>query len=265
MPNKSVVGKMIAVAAAAALCLAMPCLSGCGQSPEKGTSGQSQVSAEISDVFTFEDRVEEGFLNDGGFQYEKYKAAEVFGGKAKSPSDTKRNKWVEDYGECAFDTSGTGVFVVTDPEYAGMHHYMYYFETTSDKGKTWQVQKNSMYGSHYCGDIRISGKKVYLFTNSYVGENACVVFSDDLCDSFKTIDPLRLLPNYSELKNVTASTMSVLNFNRSTGETVVGFGDLEYSQNEKESFLIARFNGDFTEGKVLYSDEDYISSAANPS
>ena len=216
----------------------------------------------------FDQPVSEMFLRDGGFEYEKSVAKKFYNGKKVKYSKSRRNELVKEYGVYKFSKSGTGVFVVSDPEFSGMNHHGFYIEYTADKGKTWKICDGAYYGPAYLYDMFLSGKRVYLVLVSGVYMKSYILYSDDFCSTFRTRDVITLLPDYAEKLYYHTQDIDVISFNEKDGSMTLGWSDGEYREKcrnegkEQEYFLTAKFNGNLTKGKVIFADDQYISESA---
>ena len=215
----------------------------------------------------FDQPLNKMFKKDGGFEYEKSKAQKVFGGDKVKVSKSERNEFVKEYGTFAFDkAAGTGACFVSDPAFSGMNHHGFYIEYTADKGQTWKICDGAYYTDAYAKDIRISGNKVYIFMVSEPSSKSYILYSDDLCRTFRIRDVITLLTDYAELMYFHTDSMDIIDFNAEEGSMTLGWYDYEYVQemggDAVSYFLTAKFNGDLTEGVVESADDDYISKTA---
>jgi hypothetical protein len=265
------------LAAALVLLLSFGVLSGCGDDDKGTQSVDEKVTLEqiLSDpwYYTSDEPVEfdqpvNKLMKSGGFEYEKAEAQKFFGGKPGKVSASERNQFVKTYGTGAFDKSGTGVFLIGDPEFSGMNHSGFYLEYTSDKGNTWKLLDGAYYDSAYVTGVRISGKKVYIFLTSEPAMKSYILYSDDLCRNFRIRDVITLLPDYVELMYCHTAGVELIKFDSETGAMTLGWSDADYTGREGAEgaeaahFLIASFNGELTEGSVDYADDEYIRNTA---
>lgn len=250
--------------------------SGC-EFENKNTENQEQSNIDDEDFVDngnveLDFSVSEAFLNNEGFEYEREAANSYYGSDDyNEPSNTYRNEWVYEYGTCAFDDSGNGVFVVEDPEAAGMNKHLVYIEYTSDYGKTWNICNGGFYSSYYFNDIKVVGKKVYFVLQSGASENRYILYSDDLCKSFKARNVAKMLPQYGESIFNDFHSVNILNIDKKDGSLILGLYDYNYvsypvigdsddysSFQETNYFLIAKVNSNLSSCNVIYADDKYI-------
>ena len=252
-------------------------MSACGESEKHDEN--SEAAARLDEILSdpwyytddtpveFDQPVSKAFLKDGGFEYEKSEAQKVFGGDKVKVSKSERNAFVKDYGTCVFDkAAGTGVFMVSDPEFSGMSHHGFYLEYTSDKGKSWKICDGAYYDASYPKDIRIAGERVYIILCSEPSMKSYILYSDDLCKTFRIRDVITLLPDYAELMYCHTADVAIIDFNTEDGAMTLGWYDYEYIQetggDAVSYFLTAKFNGKLTEGSLVSADDAYISKSA---
>lgn len=268
------------IAALLALLLALSAVSACGK--DENSSEDEDAAARLQQILSdpwyytddvpveFDQPVSDLIKKDGGFEYEKAKAQKVFGGDKVKVSKSKRNAFVKEYGTGVFDESaGTGVFLINDPEFSGAGHHGFYLEYTSDKGAEWNICDGAYYTDAYVKDIRLSGNQVYLFMVSEPSNKSYILYSDDLCRTFRIRDVITLLPDYAELMYFHTGDMEILDFRAEDGSVTIGWYDYEYIEHTggdaMNYFLTAKFNGDLTEGVVVSADDDYIKKSAEKS
>ena len=260
-----------------ALMLSLSAMSACGDKEDstEDEDAAARLQAILSDPWYYTDEtpvefdqpVSKMFKKDGGFEYEKSKAQKVFGGDKVKVSKSERNTFVKENGTGVFDkAAGTGVFLVSDPAFSGMNHHGFYLEYTSDKGKSWKICESAYYTDASPQDIRKKKKKVYIFMRSEPSSKSYILYSDDLCQTFRIRDVITLLTDYAELMYFHTGDMEIIDFNAEDGSMTLGWYDYEYVQemggDAVSFFLTAKFNGTLTEGVVESADDDYISKTA---
>ena len=276
MKNSKPVLRLTAVLLAAFLSLGMLCA--CGEDEEDNPVDEdaaARLQMILSDPWyytddtpvAFDQAVSKEFRENGCFEYERSAAQKVFGGDKVKVSKSARNAFVKEYGTSAFDkTAGTGVFLVGDPVFSGAGHSGFYLEYTSDKGKSWSIVDGAFYSDASPQGVRISGKRVYIIMVSQAMCKSYLLYSDDLCQSFRIRDVITLLTDYAELMYFHTTDVEIIDFNAEDGSMTLGWYDYEYVQENGGDavsfFLTAKFNGKLTEGVVESADDEYIEKTA---
>lgn len=265
------------MAALTAIMMTLTVMAACGE--EEDSSVDEDAAARLQSILSdpwyytddtpveFDQPVSKDFQKDGGFEYEKAQAQKVFGGDKVKVSKSKRNTFVKENGVGVFDEKkGTGVFVVSDPAFSGMNHHGFYLEYTSDKGKTWKICDGAYYTDAYPKEVRMSGNRVYIVMVSEPANKSYILYSDDLCQTFRIRDVITLLSDYAELMYNHTADVEIIDFNAEDGSITLGWYDYEYVQemggDAVSFFLTAKFNGDLTEGTVQSADDNYIEKSA---
>jgi len=239
MKNKKSFLRMIA--SAVAICMTLCAVSACGEKEDNSVDedAAARLQAILSDPWyytddtpvEFDQPVSKEFKKNSGFEYEKAQAQKVFGGDKVKVSKSDRNAFVKENGKGVFDkASGTGVFLVSDPAFSGMNHAGFYLEYTSDKGKNWKICDGAYYTDAYPKEIRISGKKVYIVMVSEPLSKSYILYSDDLCQTFRIRDVITLLPDYAELMYCHTADVEIIDFHTEDGSMTLGWYDYEYIQ-----------------------------------
>ena len=265
------------LAALVAVMLPLSAMSACGDAEEDSDDDDAAATLEqvLSDPWyytsdepvEFEQEVSAEFQKDGGFEYEKAQAQKFFEGKKVKVAKSARNEFVKENGMSVFDkSSGTGVFLVSDPAFSGMSHHGFYLEYTSDKGKKWKIRDGAYYDSAYPKEIKLAGDRVYIIMCSEPAMKSYILYSDDLCQTFRIRDVITLLPDYAELMYCHTANVEIVDFNAEDGSMTLGWYDSEYVQetggDAVNFFLTASFNGELTEGTVVSADDEYIQRTA---
>lgn len=268
-------GFLATVVALALLCGCTPSSDAVSQSDKSITVQNTQLDYENwyftdNDIVEWHGSTSKEFMNEKNFQYEREAARRYYQrDNYKELKDTPRNEMLDAYGLCAFDSKGNGVFVIEDPEGLGMHHHMYYIEYTTDYGKTWNVSNKYFYFSYYIYELRVIGNRVLMIAGSDVQSKSFILYSDDMCKTFRRCDIAAHLPEYKKNLFYRTENMQILDVNQKDGSIILGFYDEketyypsfgEYNNigSEKKQFLIVRANREFKSFEVIYADDEYI-------
>lgn len=238
-----------------------------GEASESAAAGQEPSVSEATDL-TREDLDEEtaALLDGEDHDFEREIAYRRYhdGESRMELSDTERNQWMEK-SIWGFDANGNGVFAVNVD--ASMSQAWYFIEYTSDYGETW-TSAGVYRMIKLIDDVKITGSRVVFSVENGVTESRhSLVYSDDLCKSFRERDTIDFVPrNMKAIWEEYGSQigMDMLGIEQSDGSVVLGWyksnGLEEFSQNgmnHHDYFLIGQTNADFTQMQNLFSADDW--------
>lgn len=209
-------------------------------------------------------------IGKSDFQYER-EAANCYykGSPDEEIQDNEHNSLVYELGRCSFDKNGNGVFVIEDPEGFGMQNHMYFFEYTTDYGKTWNVSEGYFSSSYAIGSPVVKGDRVLMVGTSLIKNKSVIFYSDDMCKTIRRCDIAAHLPLYRSKLLYRTKNMEILSFDQNDGSVILGIYDEKTTSypslgnypnygEEKKEFLIVKADKDFENFDVLYADDQYI-------
>lgn len=242
------------------------------QSQETESSALVQVAAQneatqLTSQGGYDDEI--SLLDEEDHQFEQEIAYRYYhnGDSQSELSDSERNQMLSD-SVWGFDDKGHGVFAVQLD--ASMNQSVYFIEYTTDYGETW-TGAGTYNLVTWIEDIKVSGDRVVLSVGNNVNESKhSLVYSDDMCQSFKERDTIDFAPHHltAVIQGEDAQLgMDVLSIDKTDGSVVLGWYEdrfinvSEYkdfddkAQSSRDYFLIGKTDVDFTQLQELYVTE----------
>lgn len=296
--NNQTLNRQILPALSMVLALLLGCMSGCAKTETAAQAEASSPAASVAQseeapvtsaavdepeasASIIEDSVDEAevlkkeeldsenaaLLDGEDRQFEREIAYRYYhGGEPREElSDTERNQWMSQ-GKWSFDSNGNGVFLLNLE--GSMSQTWNWVEYTNDYGESWTSA--GVYGVvTQIDDIKVAGSRVVFTVENGVTESRHnLVYSDDLCQSFRMCDTIAFAPDYLKtILNQDGSHigMDLLSLDESDGSVMLAWYDEEHvsvsgfdefnqeAENKRDYFLIGKTNPDFTQLQVLYS------------
>ena len=261
MKSKNTKSLLTLLAFAMAIFLILGSLTACG------TSRNQEAPVREADELTRSELYEEiaALLDGEDHEFEREIAYRYYndGERKNELSETERNKWMEEESAWGFDASGNGVFAVEVDAF--MCQRLYFIEYSSDYGETWTSAGTYLMTTDI-DDVKVAGERVVFSVWNGVTESGHnLVYSDDMCKSFRERDTIDFAPQ--ELKAALKKEdfridMDLLGIEQSDGSVVLGWYKRTEPErvnrdgmNQRNYFLIGQTNADFTQMQVLSAAE----------